>query len=137
MCVSATMPKSLNSTLGTILNLDEDFDHISTKNLHSLHPNIKHIFYRINRYEKVNKLMEILFECRWKHQPVLIFGNRTNSVNWLYHFLNENNFRCLRLCKGLEEIERHQTVKLFQNGECDILVSTDLGSRGLDTSRVN
>lgn len=130
------MPMTLDSTIGTLVDMQADIDQISTKNLHTLHPNIKHCFYRVNRYKKEIKLFELLFESRARKSPVIVFVNRARAADWLFSFLNENEFPCVRLTSTMEEEERCQAFQLFQQGEYDILVATDLGSRGLDTCRV-
>ncbi|OTF83444.1 DEAD box ATP-dependent RNA helicase-like protein [Euroglyphus maynei] len=136
ICASATMPKTLDSTIGSLVDMQTDIDQISTKNLHTLHPNIKHRFFRVDRYKKDIKLFELLFESRARKSPVIVFANRAKAVDWLFQFLNEHEFHCVRLTSTMEEEERHQSFQLFQQGEYDILVATDLGSRGLDTNRV-
>ncbi|UXI21762.1 hexokinase-1-like [Sarcoptes scabiei] len=136
ICSSATMPQSLDSSIGNVIDMEEDVDQISTKSLHSLHSNIKHIFYRVNRHEKIRKLLELMFEARSNGHPTIIFTNRIDAVNWLYHFLNEKDFPCVRLTKEMDEEERFHSYNSFENGEFNILVATDLGSRGLDTINV-
>lgn len=136
ICASATMPSTLDSTIGTVMNLNNDIERITTSNLHCLHPNVEHTFYRINRYEKEVKLFELLrVDIKRKH-PVVIFVNRNNSAYWLQKFLEENGIQCTKLTAEMDDEERAQTFRSFQDGEVDILVTTDLGSRGLDTIRV-
>ncbi|KAH7641746.1 dead box atp-dependent rna helicase-like protein [Dermatophagoides farinae] len=136
ICASATMPMALDSTIGSLVDMQDDIDQISTKNLHTLHPNIKHRFFRVNRHKKDIKLFELLFESQAQKSPVIVFANRAKAVDWLFKFINENGFNCVRLTGTMDEEERYQSFQLFQKGEYDILVATDLGSRGLDTSRV-
>lgn len=38
---------------------------------------------------------------------------------------------------GLEQQERQTAIDMLNNGSCPVLVSTDLGSRGLDIDRIN
>ena len=130
------MPTTLDSTIGALVNLSEDVEKVTTKHLHTLHSNVKHVFYRLGKYDKDLKLIELLKEDMKRKRPTIIFANRTNAANWLYHHLNENDIRCVRLTSDMTEEERFHSFRMFQNGENDILVSSDLGSRGLDTIRV-
>ncbi|KAI2799332.1 hypothetical protein BLOT_014493 [Blomia tropicalis] len=136
ICASATMPSTFNSTLEEIIDTEEDIEKVTTEKLHTLHPNVKHVFYRIHKYDRENKLIELIMADIKKKKPVIIFANRTNAVEWLANFLNENDIRCVRLTSKMSEEERFNSFRSFQDGEYDILVSTDLGSRGLDTTRV-
>lgn len=136
ICSSATLPTTLESTIGSVLNFNEDVEQLTTKTLHYLHSNIKHIFYRLNKYDKDLKLIELLKESKIRNKPTMVFANRSTAVYWLYKFLNENDFPCVILSSDISEEERFLSLKRFQDGEFDFLVSTDLGSRGLDTTRV-
>lgn len=136
ICCSATIPSAIDSTIGSLLDLSQDVEQISTQNLHFLHPNIKHIFYRLDKCEKDLKLIELVKQDRRKSGSTIIFANRTNCVNWIYRFLTENGIECQRLSGELIEEERINCVNQFQSGEFQFLATTDLGSRGLDTTRV-
>ena len=136
ICVSATMPSTLDSTLGMLVDLDS-MEKVTTTNLHTLHPNVKHIFERVHKYEKSVKVIELLKKDIKRKKATIIFLNRTIAANWLYHYLCENEIKCVRLTSSMTDEERSHSLEMFQNSKCDILVSTDLGSRGLDTKRVN
>ena len=136
ICASATMPTTLDSTIGALVNMSEDVEKVTTKHLHTLHSNVKHVFYRLNKYEKELKVMELLKEDVKKKRPTIVFANRTNAANWLHKYLMEIDIPCVRLTSDMSEEYRFLSFGMFQRGENDILVSTDLGSRGLDTVRV-
>lgn len=137
ICVSATMPTTLDSTLGGLVNLAEDVERVTSKGLHNLHANVKHVFHRVGKYERDSKLMELLAEDLKRHRQVIVFANRTDAANWIYHMLRENDIAAVRLTAGMSEEERYHAFGSFQEGQYDVLVSTDLGSRGLDTTRVH
>ena len=136
ICASATLPTTLDSTLGGLLNLAEDVERVTTKALHNLHSNVKHRFYRVGKYERESKLVELLAEDRARGRPTIVFANRTDAADWIYHTLVENDHRAVRLTAAMAEEERLHAFRAFQQGEHDVLVATDLGSRGLDTRRV-
>lgn len=52
-------------------------------------------------------------------------------------FLNENGIEAINLHGDMLYERRIGKFKEFQNGNVDIMVSTDVGSRGLNTIRVN
>lgn len=136
VCCSATLPSTLDSTIGIQMNMAEDMTQLSTQNVHTLHSNIKHIFYRISKFERDHKIMELVIESIHHKKPVIIFSNRNEAVNWLFNYLNENNIYALRLVSDMTEEERIASFQSFQEGVCDVMVASDLASRGLDTIRV-
>ncbi len=136
VCVSATMPKNLEESLGSVVDL-ENIDRITTGSLHHIMPHVKQIFYRIHKYDKQSKLLELVKKDSQMGRPVMIFSNRSNASNWVYHYLNQNGIKCLRLNKEISDEQRFDEFNKFQSGECDVISCTDLGSRGLDTKRVS
>lgn len=67
----------------------------------------------------------------------IIFVNHRESAERVYGFLKKNHFPAGLYHGGLEQRERQLAIDLFNNGTTPILVSTDLGSRGLDIDHVN
>ena len=137
VCVSATMPRNLDKTLGTVVDIDDNFERISSNRLHHILPHIRQDFYRIDRTQRHLKLLELVLKDQQMGRPVMIFSNRSDSSNWIYHYLNDNGVQCLRLNKDISDAERYDQLKNFQSAECDVISCTDLGSRGLDTVRVS
>jgi len=66
----------------------------------------------------------------------MVFSNRSDSSNWIYHYLNDNGIQCLRLNSDISDEERSDQLMRFQSSQCNVISCTDLGSRGLDTVRV-
>lgn len=67
----------------------------------------------------------------------IVFVNHRESAERVYNFLKKQGFPAGLYHGGLEQRERQLAVDLFNNGTTPILVSTDLGSRGLDIDDVN
>ncbi|MBD5225790.1 MAG: DEAD/DEAH box helicase [Bacteroidales bacterium] len=67
----------------------------------------------------------------------IVFVNHRESAERVYNFLKKNSFPAGLYHGGLEQRERQLAIDLFNNGTTPILVSTDLGSRGLDIDDVN
>lgn len=67
----------------------------------------------------------------------LVFVNHRESAERVYEFLKKSGFPVGLYHGGLEQRERQLAVDLFNNGTTPVLVSTDLGSRGLDIDDVN
>lgn len=67
----------------------------------------------------------------------IIFVNHRESAERVYDSLRAEGFPAGLYHGGLEQRERKLAIDLFNNGTTPILVSTDLGSRGLDIDDVN
>ena len=62
----------------------------------------------------------------------VVFLNYRDSVERTASFLKENGFTVSAFHGGLEQQEREDALYKFSNGSANILVCTDLASRGLD-----
>lgn len=67
---------------------------------------------------------------------VLIFVNHRESAERVYDDLKKKGFPVGLYHGGLEQRERKLAIDLLNNGTTPILVSTDLGARGLDIDNV-
>ncbi len=67
----------------------------------------------------------------------IVFVNHRESAERVYNYLRKERFPVGLYHGGLEQRERQLAVDLFNNGTTPVLVSTDLGSRGLDIDDVN
>jgi superfamily II DNA/RNA helicase len=67
-----------------------------------------------------------------KKGRILIFTNTKAQCDKLTAQLKEEDFNCEMFRGGMDRMERRKNFKKFHDGEIDILISTDLASRGLD-----
>ncbi len=67
----------------------------------------------------------------------IVFVNHRESAERIDNHLKRNRFPVGLYHGGLEQRERQLAIDLFNNGTTPILISTDLGSRGLDIDDVN
>lgn len=65
-------------------------------------------------------------------QSTIVFLNYRDSVERTNKYLVEQGFSTSFFHGGLEQKEREASLYRFSNGSANILVSTDLASRGLD-----
>uniref|UniRef100_A0A224YK30 ATP-dependent RNA helicase n=1 Tax=Rhipicephalus zambeziensis TaxID=60191 RepID=A0A224YK30_9ACAR len=107
---------------------------ITSPQLHRLLPHVEHRFLRVRPAAKMAKLMELL---QRKGQAQLVFTNTSACCKWLGHLFRENGMQASCLHGEMPAQERRQQYARFAKGETDFLVCTDLGSRGLDTSRAS
>ncbi len=67
----------------------------------------------------------------------LVFVNYRQSVERVHDFLRKEGFHAGMYHGGMEQKDRERALYRFVGGACNILVSTDLASRGLDIPDVN
>lgn len=67
---------------------------------------------------------------------VILFVNHRESVERVYEMMRKADLPVGLYHGGLEQFDREKAIDLLNNGTTPILVSTDLGSRGLDIDAV-
>lgn len=66
----------------------------------------------------------------------IIFTNTREQCDKLVEELQKANHPCLVYRGSMDKLERRANLKAFRDGRVDLLVSTDLASRGLDVEHV-
>ncbi|KAK2181810.1 hypothetical protein NP493_375g02085 [Ridgeia piscesae] len=132
--VGATMPSSLKQILGDVVPVDSMVK-VMTPHLHRLMPHIPQKFVRIGSDQKPETLLKALKSNSTRRVPTLVFCNRSNTANYVGHFLNDNNIGNVVLHAQMPQKVREGRFDQFQNGETEVLVCTDIMSRGMDTIR--
>ncbi len=82
---------------------------------------------RGNRFPVICKLLK-----KDEKGGILIFTNTRTQCDKLAELLKEKEFNCAIFRGEMDRLERRANLKKFHNGDIDILISTDLASRGLD-----
>ncbi|ODM98680.1 putative ATP-dependent RNA helicase DDX28 [Orchesella cincta] len=132
--VSATMPKNFDATLGEVMKID-DFYEVTTPGLHHLMSHVPQTFLRLGRGQKHGKLKEIVERDYDKKIPIMIFCNKHQTCDWVSRYLNDEGFDSVSVHGRMPLKYREGRVEAYQRGEINILISTDLASRGIDTIR--
>lgn len=68
--------------------------------------------------------------------PTIVFSNHREPVERISNFLSDEGIVNVFFHGGMEQAERERALIKFRNGSSQILVSTDLGSRGLDIPEI-
>lgn len=71
-----------------------------------------------------------------KRRPVIVFGNKSATSDYVSIFLNDHGVSCVNLNGDMLQQIRVGQFEKFQTGEVNVLSTTDIASRGLDTTRV-
>ena len=84
--------------------------------------------------DKLDALRLLLLSLNDK--KTIVFANYRESVDRIYTYLKENNIAAGIYHGALEQIDREKAIAMFNNESYNILITTDLGSRGLDIEGV-
>ncbi|XP_043841242.1 probable ATP-dependent RNA helicase DDX28 [Dromiciops gliroides] len=134
--VGATFPEGVGELLSKVTDLG-NLTTITSPRLHCVMPHVRQKFLRLKGSEKVTELIQVL-KLRGEDNPgaVLVFCNSSSTVNWLGYILDDHKIQHLRLQGQMPATMRAGIFQSFQNGTRDVLLCTDIASRGLDSTRV-
>ncbi|XP_026881746.2 probable ATP-dependent RNA helicase DDX28 [Electrophorus electricus] len=133
--VGATFPGGVGELLSKVTDLGSMLT-VKSRMLHYLMPHVKQTFLKVRSAEKVLELHQALKEVAPQQKGVLVFCNKAPTVNWLGYALEEMGLRHVRLQGQMPAAMREGIFRNFQKGLVDVLICTDIASRGLDTQRV-
>ncbi|EDO32254.1 predicted protein, partial [Nematostella vectensis] len=105
--------------------------------LHRVLPHVRHKFIKLNQHEKAERIVELLKKDSKSPGQTIVFCNSASSCDWLARHLEQHNLSLIRLHGNIPPKIRCERFEKFQNKTADILVCTDIASRGLDTSDVS
>jgi len=97
-------------------------------------PNILIKAVRATENDKLEILIKLI--CHLGHEPTLVFCNHREAVDRISEILSEEEVVHETFHGGLEQDERERALLKFRNGSHQILVTTDLASRGLDIPEI-
>lgn len=86
--------------------------------------------YLVHNENKVPLLEHILAQTEVKN--MIIFTSSKLSVDNISSYLKRLGYAVKAIHSGREQAERNETLRLFKAGEFNILVATDILSRGID-----
>ena len=133
---SATIPRSAEEILREVITYDS-FNKITTENLHRLLPHVPQKFVRLSHLDKPSTLLELVKKDVSRKLPVIVFSNKSDRVDWISMFLNENGISCINLNGIMSHRLRQNRFSEYQMGKFMVLACTDVVSRGLDTKNTH
>ena len=84
-------------------------------------------------YVKQEAKIVYLLECLQKTSPpVIIFCERKGDVDDIHEYLLLKGVEAVSIHGGKDQAERNEAIRLFKEGEKDILIATDIAAKGLD-----
>ena len=78
--------------------------------------------------------MEIVKDIFKSHNPqrVIIFSGSKQKVKQIASSLNQKKINCGQMHSDLDQAQRDEMMFKFKSGQIDVLVATDILSRGID-----
>jgi len=74
--------------------------------------------------------------CHVGNEPGIVFCNFKDTIKEVSDYLRENNISHGCFHGGMEQIDREKTLIKFRNGTLQIIIATDLASRGIDIPEI-
>lgn len=127
---SATMPPKIRTLAKTILKDPEEIKIAISRPPESILQSA-YVCYEIQKLP----ILTLLFE-QSKPQRVIIFSSSKMKVKELNVSLSRLGFNVKAMHSDLEQSERELVMRDFKNGRVDILVATDVVSRGIDINDI-
>ena len=88
-------------------------------------------------YVKQESKMVYLLECLQKTPPpVLVFAENKNDVDDIYEYLLLKGIDVVAIHGGKDQEEREFAIRAYKAGKADVLVATDVASKGLDFAQI-
>ncbi|OGK45014.1 hypothetical protein A2957_01130 [Candidatus Roizmanbacteria bacterium RIFCSPLOWO2_01_FULL_38_11] len=124
---SATLPKNIESLMRSFL---QEPITVSVKTERQTSLNVDQDVIRINGRNKVDLLHDVLIQEGFN--KVLIFGRTKHGMNNLFKDLLKRGFKVDAIHGNKSQMQRKRALDAFKLGNVQVLLATDLASRGLD-----
>jgi ATP-dependent RNA helicase RhlE len=96
---------------------------------------VSHMIYPVAESQKTDLLLELLE--RSNYESVIVFCRTKHGADRIAALLKRNRHAVAVLHSNRTQKEREEALKGFRNGRYEVLVATDIASRGLDIADVS
>lgn len=128
---SATMPPEVMKLSKWAL---KDPERIEIGIIHSPADTIEHFIYPVDSIQKYDMILSILEPI--KDECVIVFTRTRMDADRISEWLSAHGYKISTLHSDRTQKERDKALSDFKEGRANILVATDIASRGLDISNV-
>ena len=88
-------------------------------------------------YVRTDEKIVYLLECLQKTgPPVLVFAEKKSDVDDIHEYLLLKGVAAVAIHGDKDQEDRHRSIQQYRNREKDVLVATDVASKGLDFPNV-
>jgi ATP-dependent RNA helicase RhlE len=130
---SATMPPAIANLAKTFMNNPVQVNIAISKPAEG----VKQGAYVVFEEQKLPLIHHILQEEIRKDQSIIVFCSRKQAVSALYQKLKQSKLNVGRISSDLEQEEREAIMQKFRNRSVNVLVATDVISRGIDIDGID
>ncbi|MDP4011520.1 MAG: DEAD/DEAH box helicase [Candidatus Roizmanbacteria bacterium] len=127
---SATLPEATKAVMRTFLT---DPVMVSVKTGETAQ-NVDQDIVQTRGRDKIDVLHDLLIKAEF--QKVLVFGRTKYGVNKLEKSLLQRGFKAAAIHGNKTQAQRQRSLNMLKNNEVQILLATDVASRGLDIENV-
>jgi ATP-dependent RNA helicase RhlE len=132
MLFSATIPPQIETLVQWALRNPETVE-IGARR--SPAETVKHVVYPVAEAQKTDLLLALL--DRVHYDSVIVFCRMKNRADHVAAVLRRSNHAVAVLHSNRTQQEREQALRGFRDGKFEVLVATDIASRGLDIADVS
>jgi ATP-dependent RNA helicase RhlE len=129
---SATIPPEIETLIQWALRSPETVE-VGARRMPA--ETVRHALYPVNSAQKTDLLLELL--KRLEFESVIVFCRTKHGADRVAHTLKRQNHAVAVLHSNRTQREREQALQGFREGRYDVLVATDIASRGLDIEDVS
>ena len=131
---SATFPKEIENMASKHLNDPERIFVQSQQRANIIADNLVVETVKLRKNEKYSRLVEEIKKANG--EKVIVFVRTKSDVEYIVFKLREDGFRVGGIHGDMRQGRRERTVQLYRENKFNILVGTDIISRGLDVPDV-
>ena len=128
---SATMPPKIRTLAATLLKQPEQISLAISKPAEGINQQV----YMVHDEQKVPLLTEILKPSTYKR--IIVFAGRKEKVKELGKVFKKLGQKVAAFHSDLEQKEREAIMLDFKNSKLDVLIGTDVLSRGIDVTGID
>lgn len=125
---SATMPQDLSAIVNKYLK--KSLKKVLIGENERTNAGIEHLAIELDPEEKLTVLLHYL--ARFEDKRGIIFCRTKSGVQKLYKQLSANKFSCGAIHGSLPQGLRNKVMDQYKEGHINILIATDVASRGMD-----
>ena len=127
LIVSATLTEK---TLEIAKDIIEDYEVIKTKEKNRVNENVEHGFFLVNDRDKLDLLRKIIHAE--KTSKIIVFIEDSYNANLIVSKLQFHKIKINELHGEVSKEDRQKSLHEFRQGKVNVLLATDVASRGLD-----
>ncbi len=129
---SATLPESVREITASFL---KDPITVSLKKSDTTSANVHQDVVKLNGRNKIDVLHDLLIKEDFK--KVLLFGRTKHGMNKLEKILLDRGFKTAAIHGNKSQAQRQKALDMFKQNRVQVLLATDVASRGLDIDDVS